>query len=154
MNEGILEKERLDAKENGYIERDVCGEVITSEAAGEYVLPDYQPEIRKILHVRAAVLPSGKYLGGAKAEFAGTVAHTVLYTDADRTESEWMNGIMTRCSWSLGEDTDIYVIQCQDVDTPGSSSGMGDYPYLCYVGFENPVVYEKMNAAIAAAIGQ
>ncbi len=83
MNEGILEKERLDAKENGYIERDVCGEVITSEAAGEYVLPDYQPEIRKILHVRAAVLPSGNYLGGAKAEFAGTVAHTVLYTDAE-----------------------------------------------------------------------
>lgn len=76
----------------------------------------------------------------------------VLYTEADRTDSEWMNGIMTRCSWSLGEDTDIYVIQCQDIE--GADSGMGNYPYLCYAGFENPVVYEKMNAAITAAVGQ
>ncbi|MBQ8174066.1 MAG: hypothetical protein IJ009_01550 [Clostridia bacterium] len=83
MSEGILDRERIGTNEPGYIERDVCGEVITCEAGGEYVLADYQPEIRKILHVRAAVLPSGKYVSGTKAEFAGTVAHTVLYADAE-----------------------------------------------------------------------
>ena len=83
MSEGILEKEQSGRGAECFMERDVCGEVITCEAAGEYVLADYQPEIRKILCVRAAVLPSGKFIGGAKAEFAGTVAHTVLYADAE-----------------------------------------------------------------------
>ncbi len=59
------------------------GERIYGEAVGEYTLPDYQPEIRKILHIRAAVLPTGTYIGGQKAEFAGRVAHTVLYADAE-----------------------------------------------------------------------
>ena len=82
MSEGILNK-GTGTQDGGFIERDVCGEVIVSEAAGEYVLADYQPEIRKILFVRAAVLPAGRYVGGTKAEFAGTVAHTVFYTDAE-----------------------------------------------------------------------
>ncbi len=65
------------------LQRDACGEVIVCEAAGEYTLPDYQPEIRKILHIRATVLPAGKYLGGRSAEFSGTVTHDVLYADAE-----------------------------------------------------------------------
>ena len=59
MSEGIREKEQNREKEGYMIERDVYGECMTCEASGEYVLPDYQPEIRKILSVRAAVLPAG-----------------------------------------------------------------------------------------------
>ena len=65
------------------VQRDLCGETVLCEAAGDYELPDYQPEIRKVLSVRATVLPSGKYVGGSKAEFTGSVVHTVLYTDPD-----------------------------------------------------------------------
>ena len=44
------------------------------------MLPDYLPEIRRILRVSSRILPAGKYIGGAKAEFAGTVVHSVIYT--------------------------------------------------------------------------
>ena len=78
MSEGTMDK-----RQEEFISRDICGETVICEAAGEYTLPDYQPEIRRLLHVRAAILPAGKYMGGAKAEFAGAVAHTVLYADGE-----------------------------------------------------------------------
>lgn len=67
----------------GYVERDGCGEVTVAEAAGDYTLPDYQPEIRKLLAIRTEVLPAGCYTGAGRAEFAGTVQNTLFYTDAD-----------------------------------------------------------------------
>lgn len=83
MSEGILEKDRGGTRELDFIERDASGEVISCEAAGDFILADYQPEIRKILEIRTAVIPSGKYVGGSRAEFAGTVHYTVLYTDGE-----------------------------------------------------------------------
>ncbi|MBQ8351472.1 MAG: DUF3794 domain-containing protein [Clostridia bacterium] len=62
---------------------DICPEPIVCEAAGEYTLPDYRPEIRKILHLRATVMPAGHYQNGGRAEFAGTVQHTILYADGE-----------------------------------------------------------------------
>lgn len=67
----------------GRVGRDVTGEIILCEAAGDYVLPDYQPEIRKVLAVRASLLPSGQYVGGERAEFGGRVMQEVLYTAED-----------------------------------------------------------------------
>lgn len=77
-------KEAAERREGGErVLRDLCPEPIVCEASGDYTLPDYQPEIRKILHIRAVALPAGHYLNGGKAEFAGTVSHTVLYADAE-----------------------------------------------------------------------
>ncbi len=85
MNEGTKDLFPAEGEEKRSLslQRDGCGEVIVCEATGEYTLPDYQPEIRKILHIRAMVLPAGKYLGGRSAEFSGTVTHDVLYADAE-----------------------------------------------------------------------
>lgn len=83
MSEAMMDKEQRKPTECGTALQDVCGEVIVCEAAGDFVLADYQGQICKILDVRTAVLPAGKYLGGGRAEFAGTVQHTVLYTDAE-----------------------------------------------------------------------
>ncbi|MBO5109606.1 MAG: DUF3794 domain-containing protein [Clostridia bacterium] len=58
---------------------------LTHEAGGEHVLPDYLPPIRRMVALRASVLPEGKFLssGGASGslEVAGTVAYTLIYTD-------------------------------------------------------------------------
>lgn len=67
----------------GGIQRDAGGETVSCEAAGDYTLPDYQPEIRRILMIRTAVLPSAQYVGQSRAEFSGTVAHTVFYADGE-----------------------------------------------------------------------
>ena len=58
---------------------------ITHEVAGEHILPDYMPPIRRMVSLRAAVLPEGKFLSpgasGATLELAGTVAYSLIYTD-------------------------------------------------------------------------
>ena len=86
MSEGMLDARPAQAEKApaaGAVQMNIAGEPILCEASGDYTLPDYQPEIRKILHVRPAILPTGKFLSGGRAEFSGTVAHSVLYADAD-----------------------------------------------------------------------
>ena len=86
MSEGMLEARPAQAEKErdaGAVQMNMAGEPVLCEANGDYTLPDYQPEIRKILHVRPAVLPTGKFISGGRAEFSGTVAHSVLYADAD-----------------------------------------------------------------------
>ena len=63
--------------------KDVAPEVLRGECVIDVTLPDYQPEIRRIYSASASVRPSGKYVSGGKAEFAGTVVHTVLCGNAD-----------------------------------------------------------------------
>ena len=63
--------------------RDLSGEEITTESTGEYTLPDYQPEVRRLLRIDARLVPSGKFLGGSKAEFAGSVVYNLIYTDGE-----------------------------------------------------------------------
>lgn len=61
----------------------LCDRTVTSEVSGEYTLPDYQPEIRRLLFVEPVVLPPAKYIGGANAEFNGTVEYQMTYVGSD-----------------------------------------------------------------------
>ena len=54
---------------------------ITSEVSEEFSLPDYVPEVRRVLTVRAQALPESKYMSDNSLEFAGTVTYSVIYTD-------------------------------------------------------------------------
>lgn len=80
MNEGTHKNELT---EKGSIGRERCPEPILSEAGCDYTLPDYLPEIRKILSVRAEVLPGMPFEGGAGVEFGGSVLHHVIYADGE-----------------------------------------------------------------------
>ena len=40
----------------------LCDKTLRSEVSEDYTLPDYQPEIRRILHVIPTVLPPAKYV--------------------------------------------------------------------------------------------
>ncbi len=83
MNEEYKELLPVGGAEEDSIQCDAGGETVSCEAAGDYTLPDYQPEIRRILMIRTAVLPSAQYVGQSRAEFSGTVAHTVFYADGE-----------------------------------------------------------------------
>ena len=63
--------------------KDVAPDAVRGECVIDVTLPDYQDEIRRIYSASACVTPSGKYVSGGKAEFAGTVRHTVLCGNAD-----------------------------------------------------------------------
>ena len=59
-----------------------CAQVFTDSAA-EYVLPDYNGDVRKILHTSAEVRPSGKFAGGDEIEVSGIVVYEVIYLDEE-----------------------------------------------------------------------
>ncbi len=53
------------------------------ESAGDFTLPDYMPEIGKMLACTPRIIPSGKYIGSDRAEFSGSILYSVLYTGDD-----------------------------------------------------------------------
>ena len=60
-----------------------CDKTVTAEIGQDFVLPDYQPEMRKLLRITPSILPPSRFLGVGEAEFAGNVAFAVLYIGAD-----------------------------------------------------------------------
>ncbi len=49
----------------------------------DFTLPDYIPEIRRVIGVRALATTDGKYLSGDELEADGSVTYTVLYVGGD-----------------------------------------------------------------------
>ncbi len=79
LNLGIEEKE--ERKLQGL----TTDSVVTSDVSEEFSLPDYVSEVRKLLCVRAQVLPESKFISdsgnSSTLEFGGVVTYLVIYTD-------------------------------------------------------------------------
>lgn len=58
---------------------------LTHDVSEEFSLPDYVPEIRRLLCVKAQPLPESKYVSdkgeGTEIEFGGTMTYLLIYTD-------------------------------------------------------------------------
>lgn len=61
----------------------VCEKSVGCEVTSEYVLPDYEEEIRRLLRVNVTVLPPSSYVGSGNASFAGTVCFDLLYVSPE-----------------------------------------------------------------------
>ena len=61
----------------------VSDKSVTSELSGDFVLPDYQPEIKRLLRIGASVLPPSKYIGEREGELAGSLDYYVYYVGSD-----------------------------------------------------------------------
>ena len=57
--------------------------ILTQDITREISLPDYQPEIKRLLRVNATIQPPTRYIGGGNIEFSGNVDFTVLYAGED-----------------------------------------------------------------------
>lgn len=55
----------------------------TKEVAAEYNLPDYLPDISRILYTGAHICRAGKYINGTALEYDGSIVFTVVYCTAD-----------------------------------------------------------------------
>ena len=53
------------------------------ECTGEYVLPDYNTDVKRILHVGCRAVPSGGFINGENLELCGVLAYDVVYLDAE-----------------------------------------------------------------------
>ncbi len=56
---------------------------LLTELSEDFSLPDYQPEIKRLLRVRANLSPADKYIGAGRVECSGTVDYNILYTGND-----------------------------------------------------------------------
>ncbi len=63
--------------------KDLTYDAVWCESAGDFTLPDYMPEIGKMLSCTPRILPSGKYIGTDRAEFSGSIIYSVIYTGED-----------------------------------------------------------------------
>lgn len=78
-----MDKNNVLSQGGANIQSDLSGENVFCECTGEFTLPDYLPEIRKIIRIDGKAIPSGKFLSSSKAEFAGIVAYTIIYSGAE-----------------------------------------------------------------------
>ena len=56
---------------------------LTAEVAGDYSLPDYQPEIKRLLRIGTNVLPPNRFAGSDGTELRGVLDYYVLYMGHD-----------------------------------------------------------------------
>ncbi|MBQ9773072.1 MAG: hypothetical protein IJW30_00225 [Clostridia bacterium] len=61
----------------------LCDRTVITELGADFSLPDYQPEMKRLLRVRATVSPPDKYIGVGNAEFSGNVDYCILYAGND-----------------------------------------------------------------------
>ncbi len=87
---------------------ETAGDKLRVESVGEYSVPDYQPQIRRILRVHTRVLPSGRYRRGGHTECAGLCVHTVLYSTDEGTLSTL--DVTSEYSFSFPADDDAEVL--------------------------------------------
>lgn len=64
-------------------QQEVPFEGVTCECTADGTVPDYLPEIRRVLSVRAEAIPGGQYTGQNRAECAGSCRFTVIYADPE-----------------------------------------------------------------------
>lgn len=65
------------------IQSPICDRQNALELSSDFSLPDYQPEIKRLLRVQATPLPPERYIGAGNADFTGTICYTVLYAGND-----------------------------------------------------------------------
>ncbi len=66
-----------------YIQVPINEKTATADLSGDFTLPDYQPEIKRLLKVTAAVLPPLKSIGNSESEMTGGIDYYVHYIGSD-----------------------------------------------------------------------
>ncbi len=65
------------------MEESCGGGAVICESSGEYTLPDYMPEVRRVLRLDADATIAGQYENGDKTEVGGDTRYVLLYADAE-----------------------------------------------------------------------
>ena len=69
------------------------------ETVGDYTLPDYNTDVRRVLETKVEVVDSGCFVNGDDVDISGAVNYEVLYLDSD--------GELASCSFTTDFDTSV-----------------------------------------------
>ncbi len=70
------------------VQKDLVTDAVFTESNEEFILPDYMPEIGRVLRVSATLLPEEHYVGSDGTEFSGRLEYRLLYSDGEGTVTE------------------------------------------------------------------
>lgn len=102
-----MEQLNNNSGENKGVQICLCDKTIVTELSGDFTLPDYQPEIRRLLKITACVQPPSKYVSMTDTEFTGNIDFYVLYCGSDG--EIYCAPISSDYSVKASFDTDNYV---------------------------------------------
>ena len=78
-----MEKYNSTDNQKQLIKMSVCDKRINKEISGDFTLPDYQPEIKRLLRIGAEVLTPECSFGINDCEISGNIDYYVIYLGAD-----------------------------------------------------------------------
>lgn len=70
------------------IQRDLVTDAVFTESNEEFILPDYMPEIGRVLRVGATLLPDEPFPETGGTEFSGRIEYRLLYGDGEGNITE------------------------------------------------------------------
>ena len=73
----------MDTNRESSFTENVKRQDVYTESATEYILPDYNTDVRKILFTDARISEVSRFEGEEKVEFSGIVIYDVIYSDSD-----------------------------------------------------------------------
>ncbi len=65
------------------VQNQFCDRQVVTELSADITLPDYRPEIKRLLRIHTTVMPADKYIGPGNADISGIIHYTVLYAGND-----------------------------------------------------------------------
>lgn len=65
------------------IQTEICDKQVLTELSADVSLPDYLPEIKRLLRVSAVASPPDKYIGAGSVECSGRIDYSILYSGND-----------------------------------------------------------------------
>ena len=72
---------------------------LRAESTGDYTLPDYNTDVRRVLETKVEVVDSGCFVNGDDVDISGAVNYEVLYLDRDNE--------LASCSFTTDFDTSV-----------------------------------------------
>ena len=99
----------------------LCEKRVMREISSDYLIPDTQPEARRILVLTERLLPPAKYVGASGVECNGVVDYRIVYLGADgglwgvcfSSEYELEAPMDIRCADSMGDASATVKVFCE-----------------------------------------
>ena len=71
-----------------HVQKELVTDTVFTESNEEFVLPDYMPEIGRVLRVCSSILPDEPFFGTEGAELSGRIEYRLLYADGEGVVTE------------------------------------------------------------------
>ena len=98
----------------------ICNKHSAIELNSDFTLPDYQPEIRRLLSTRAIILPPSEYIGNGNAEAGGEINYKITYLGADNelycvnlSDKYKCNAPLNFSSHSINNEDTVLIPSCK-----------------------------------------